>query len=471
MSLIINNYLSLRKILDNMNYKRISISKITEFLLFALLGVLFPGINLYGQDTMTKLNTFSVSGQFHVRGEFRDGVFRPLESGEKPAGLISDRIRFTLDYSYNNKLELKITPQSIGVWGQSPLVQGAENSGSQFSLFETWVKLSLNSNWNTQIGRQVISLDDERMFGALDWAQGGRAHDAIAFNFAKNKYEFRAFASYNQNYKALYSNNLSNPAGNLYSTQDATPYKWMQTIWTKLPINEHNKVTLLVSNLGFQNAASKSDSTKTYFQQTMGANYFYNNSKVNANISAYYQVNDNSIVTATSAYLLAGYLGYNVNNQWNIGLGADYVSGNKVGQTQTKNQSFNPYFGTNHKFYGAMDYYFAGNGHRGAGLSDNYLKIAYKMKPELAFSLAIHQFFSPNTIVNNTTEYNTNLGQEFDLGFSYKINKFASMTGGYSAYATTPSINYLKNTPNGNDLQHWAWLSLNITPTFFETKY
>lgn len=73
--------------------------------------------------------------------------------------------------------------------------------------------------------------------------------------------------------------------------------------------------------------------------------------------------------------------------------------------------------------------------------------------------------------MNNTTEYNTNLGQEFDLGFSYKINKFASMTGGYSAYATTPSINYLKNTPNGNDLQHWAWLSLNITPTFFETKY
>lgn len=42
------------------------------------------------------------------------------------------------------------------------------------------------------------------------------------------------------------------------------------------------------------------------------------------------------------------------------------------------------------------------------------------------------------------------------------------MTGGYSAYATTPSINYLKNTPNGNDLQHWAWLSLNITPTFLK---
>ena len=83
-----------------------------------------------------------------------------------------------------------------------------------------------------------------------------------------------------------------------------------------------------MSNLGFQNAASKSDSTKTYFQQTMGANYFYNNSKVNANISAYYQVNDNSIVTATSAYLLAGYIGYTVNNQWYLGLGADYVSGN-----------------------------------------------------------------------------------------------------------------------------------------------
>jgi len=435
------------------------------------IAFMYSGGLLQAQDTLSPDNKFLLSGQLRTRGELRDGTFRPIEADEKPAALISDRIRLTLDYSFRDKIRVKISPQSVGIWGQSPLVQGAENSGSQFSLFEAWAGFSLGSYWSTQIGRQIISLDDERFFGELDWAQGARAHDALAIHFAKNKYEAKAFFAYNQNYKTLYGNNLSNPSGNLYSTNDATPYKWMQTLWTKLPINDHNKMSLLINNLGFQGATTKTDSAKTYFQQTLGANYFYSGSKLNANISAYYQMNDNAAGKATNAYLMAGYAGYAVTHQWNIGLGTDLVSGNDVGEPLIKNNSFTPYFGTSHKFYGSMDYYYAGSGHKGAGLSDNYLKIAFKPKSTLLLSLALHQFFTPSVIKDNSTEYNKNLGQELDLGFSYKINKFAAITGGYSAYLTTPTINYLKNTPSANKLQNWVWLGLNVTPTFFETKY
>jgi hypothetical protein len=102
---------------------------------------------------------------------------------------------------------------------------------------------------------------------------------------------FKAFAAYNQNYKELYGNNLSNISGSLYSPVDATPYKWMQTLWAKYKVNTISSFTFLLNNLGFQKAISASDiNAKNYFIQTIGANYFYSGSDWKFNASAYTQL-------------------------------------------------------------------------------------------------------------------------------------------------------------------------------------
>ncbi|HRF16503.1 MAG TPA: alginate export family protein, partial [Bacteroidia bacterium] len=202
------------------------------FVLF--LSFIFP-TDSQAQDTLKSENNFNIRGQLRTRFELRDGAFRPLTKKEQPATLVSERIRLTFDYAYKDLFTIKISPQTVGVWGQANMVQGAEYSGNQFALFEAWSKINLSPSVNIKIGRQVITLDDERFFGELDWAQGGRAHDALAINIHKKSFELRGYASFNQNYKVMYANNLNNPSGNLYSTTDGFPYKWMQTIWANIP--------------------------------------------------------------------------------------------------------------------------------------------------------------------------------------------------------------------------------------------
>lgn len=425
------------------------------------------------QNFGTTENKLDVGVQFRPRLEFREGAFRPLNKGEKPAALISQRTRIAVDYQYEDKLSIRISPQNVSVWGQGNMVQGVENSGNRMSLFEAWAKLNLSPTWNLKMGRQVISLDDERIFGELDWAQGGRAHDAVAIQMQNNDVEFKGFFAFNQNYGMNYGNNINNPAGNYYNTQDAFPYKWMQTLWAGFALDSQSKISLLATNLGLQNYSSENpgQDTSTYFTQILGANYFFTGDAVKGQLSGYYQGGKDQKGTKMNAYLFSAALDYGFHPGWQIGVGSDLLSGNDVGSTADENKAFNPYFHTGHKFYGGMDYFYVGNAHGNVGLSDTYLKLNYKNNKGLSLGAVFHQFFTPNNISLGSESYSKNLGQELDFTFGYTLNKFASLVGGYSFYLNTSTVDYLKNVADAGGYQQWAWLSVNITPRIFSAKW
>ncbi|MBS1627595.1 MAG: alginate export family protein [Bacteroidetes bacterium] len=428
-------------------------------------------LNLSAQKSSEEENKISVSAQMRMRAEFRDGTFQPLPANENAAALVSQRTRFSLNYQYKKLLSLQVSPQSITVWGQDALTQAATTKNSM-AFFEAWVKLNLSASSDLQIGRQVISLDDERFFGELDWVQGARAHDAIAFHLQKEKFILKSYIAYNQNYRELYSNNLNNVSGTLFTSKDAAQYKWMQTVWGKYNFNKKNSVSILVSNIGFQNALNALDSAKNYFTQTLAVNFFHVSEQWKYNFSAYYQLGKNAQGKQTNAYLVAFAADKKINTNWNIGLGTDIVSGNDVGVTlSNNNKAFIPYFGTNHKFYGSMDYFYVGNGQKSSGLVDIYFKSGYKPNNKLALNFAAHQFISPNTMFDGTKNLSSNLGEELDVDFSYSIHKYAKLVGGYSIYSTTSALNFLKSVNPAHSIQNWLWLSINITPNIFNLKY
>jgi hypothetical protein len=244
----------------------------------------------------------------------------------------------------------------------------------------------------------------------------------------------------------------------------------MQTIWAGIPVGKSSKLTFLFTNLGLQNT-TPSTGAGTNFSQTYGANLFHTGDQLGVTLSAYYQGGRDILDTKTSAYLLSASANYKVEPKFSLGIGSDLLSGNDVGTTSAKNEVFNPYFHTGHKFYGSMDYFNNGSSIKGAGLSDTYLKGSYAATENLSLQLALHQFFTPNSVSDLTTSYNKNLGQEADLSFSLKVNKYASVMGGYSFYLTNQTLRFLKNTVSGRDYQQWAWLSINVTPAFFKTKW
>ncbi|MFN8416537.1 MAG: alginate export family protein [Cytophagaceae bacterium] len=416
-------------------------------------------------------NQLTIKAQIRPRTEFRNGAFRPLAYGEHPALLVSQRSRITINYTHKNIFSMEFSPQVVSIWGQDPMIQGT-TTGNGLALFEAWVKLRTGNYSLLQVGRQTIGFDDERVMGAFDWAQGARAHDAISYKRKKNNLEAQVHAVYNQNYKTVYGNNLNNPTGTLFNPKDASPYKWMQNLWIKYTIKKQNNISLFVNNLGFQNAKNNADdSAKTYFTQTFGGNYFHTGSKWNYNVSVYYQTGKNQSGLTTNAYLIATNIEKIINKQWRAALGGDFLSGNNAnGQTSQKNHAFMPYFGTNHKFYGSMDYYYTTSGHKNTGLNDFYVRASYLLENKLKATLTAHQFLSPVVLKNQLTRYSQNLGQEIDLELNYILHNHISITGGYSIYHVTASTRFLKDITSSNPFQHWAWCQLNVNAEILKMK-
>lgn len=437
-----------------------------------IIGILIFIIpSVYSQDT-TKLNhEFSMNAQLRTRFEYRDGSFRPLSNGEDPAIPILNRIRLGINYQYQDRVKTKITLQNVNLWGQGNQIQSLDKSGNTFSLFEAWTDLKIVSDFHAMVGRQVISYDDERLFGEADWTNSGRSHDALTLYWKRKRYEIRTNLALNQNYKVFYNNNVNNPAGNLYNNNDAQGYKNMQNVWAKFNIDKHSYVSFLFSNIGFQNADSITARNKSYYLQTTGLNYFFHYPKLYGEVTAYYQMGQSLEDHYSNAYLAAFQIGYQFDERFKLGIGADIESGNTLGQSTSKDRHFQTLFATGHKFYGNMDYYNAGSPFAPTGLNDNFINFGYKINPQMNLSLTGHWFFSPTKIEVNQVKYKQDLGQEIDFKFDYQILPFVQLSIGYSTYFTTPTTGLLKYVANMKGYQQWAWISINVNPQLFDKKF
>ena len=423
---------------------------------------LIAGTMLFAQE-----NEFDMSLQLRPRTEYRNGAYRPLQTSEEPAILTHNRTRLTMNYSNGNKLKMRVSLQNINIWGQANQVQPLDTTNNNIGLFEAYADIKLSENMRTKIGRQMIALDDDRIFGTFDWHPAGRSHDALNISWKKQNTEVQSYFAFNQNYNTI--GNVNNPTGQYFSPENAQPYQHLQMIYAKYNFTPKHYLSVLANNIGFKDL--KTDN-KTYNMQTIGANYFGNGNLWNVGLSAYYQFGETNVGRKTSATLLSAVVDYKINKPSKIGLGIDYLSGDNTNKpTQEATNIFNPLYGTHHKFYGIMDYFYTGNPHGNVGLLDTYVRYSTVINPKLSISAVGHFFNSGAKIYQNNQKKSNYLGSELDLSFNYNIMKNVSLIGGYSNFFNTESLRYLKKTPNARGNQDWVWLSLNINPQIFKAKF
>ncbi|MEO6133780.1 MAG: alginate export family protein [Ginsengibacter sp.] len=402
--------------------------------------------------------------QIRPRAEVRHGLFTPIIQGQKSASFISQRSRLGFVYAKDNKLKVGITTQVVNVWGGDPQVQV---TGNNVTLYEAWGQYSLSSEWLIKAGRQVLSYDDERILGALDWSNAGRKHDALLVAFKKNKWQVHGAVAYNQNSERV--------TGDFFDNSQSQPYKSMEFIWVKYLSDKALSFSFLGMNNNFQ---SRIDSLNSNLQ-TVGSNIYFNKNKLKVQGSAYFQTGKNHRKNVadfnTSAWMAALKLNYAVNKNWDLSAGGDILSGKDMNSTSATITNFNPLYGTHHKFYGSMDYFYVSSGHDNTGIVDLYASAT--MKPTTVFStqLAVHRFSAAALVVNaQQNKADKYLGTEADLSFSYKIDKEVNITGGYSQMFTSSSMKVVKNVPSQQSLannQNWIWLMINITPQIiFKSK-
>lgn len=397
--------------------------------------------------TMTAQEKLSLDANLRVRSEYRHGQGRLFEKEAKPAFFTNQRTRLGASYS-DNWLTLRFSGQHIFTWGDA--TQPQTELQNDFGVFEAWAGVKLNDNWALKLGRQEISYDDERLLGGLDWSQYGRFHDAALAMYEKEGWKTHIGFAYNQSGQPN--------AGNTYSVNS---YKTMQFLRANRSWNK-NSLSFLFINNGFQDLDSSNNQDGTSNMQTTG---FYGKFPISSLIleaSAYYQFGEYK-KTDVSAYQARLEL-LHKKDKITTAIGFEMLSGKDYNSTSSKINSFNPLYGTAHKFNGHMDFYYLGANLQGTtGLNDLYAKIDLKIKEKGSLLFMPHVFMS-NAKRADGKSY---LGTELDFMYSNRLNSYAVLNIGYSHHI--PS-NALKTTVT-HGTQNWFWLQLSIKPTLFTTSF
>jgi len=404
---------------------------------------------------------FGISGELRPRFEARHGYKTlPLPTDE-PATFISQRTRINLDYK-SEKFNVYFSLQNVRVWGDVSTLSTNDKNGITFH--EAWGEYFVSSKFSIKLGRQEISYDDQRMFGSVGWAQSARSHDAMIakFSIGKNGKLDIGFAL-NSNAETLFDQPYT-----------INQYKSLQYAWYHTNFKENIGLSVLFLNNGMPYSKiidQNSMDQKTTYSQTIGGRLTYKKGKLNLNAATYFQTGSTpNTIKNDKIDLSASYFSANgklaLTNEFIVGIGFEYLSGNDMGSTSRKQHAFNPFYGTNHKFNGWMDYFYVGNHINNVGLIDINIPFTYKIK-KFSFILTPHFFSAEGDIVTNNEKADAYLGTEIDFGIGYIIIKNVTLNIGYSQMFATESMEILKGGSK-SETNNWAWAMLTFKPNFFE---
>lgn len=427
---------------------------------------------------------FKLEGQYIPRTELRNGFKKPILVGQNPAIFTEHRARIVAGYQ-TEKIGFKLSIQDVRIWGET----GQINKSDQLlSAHEAYGEYYASPKSTFRVGRQEVIYDGHRLFGSLDWAMQGRALDAIRYLYKDDKgNQFDLMATWNQN---GYGDGAPEPAklvGNYYGTSNGGG----TTRIFNLPLPKSQLMAYYKKKLGkgtvgimlLDDVFNSNDSTNvTHSSFTLGItpNFVFNKLKVGGQF--YYTGGAAGKTYSGTDYENIELGGFMVNayvQHTGISgkplLGVDYLSGDDA--STSKVEGWSPSYGTNHKFYGFMDYFYVGNGHGGAnaksaGLMDVYLKTAFKVTEKATLLGHLHYFASTaaRTYAATSESYKGTLGTEVDLVASYSLAPGVALKAGYSQmFGITETMKLLKfGNPMQeiSGMQNWTWVMLAFKPKF-----
>lgn len=402
--------------------------------------------------TLAAVQSFAqvtISGELRPRAEYRNGYKTLTAEGADAALFVSQRTRLNTQF-ISEDYNFFISFQDVRVWGDVAQLNTSDKNG--IAIHEAWGKVKFSRNFAVKLGRQEIIYDDHRIFGNVGWAQQARSHDAAIFEFGNKNYKLDLGIAYNQDAENLF--------GNTYTTTGN--YKAMQYAWFHKDWNKFNASFLFLNN-GLQNVVEE----EIRYSQTFGSHLKYRASDaLNFNANIYLQTGKDIQDNDLSAYLIGLDLGYKASAKLSLGLGFEIQSGNENALIGNKNKAFNPFYGTNHKFNGFMDYFYVGNHANNVGLVDIYAKVGTKLGNKSSLTATVHNFLAQAEIA---TDVDKQLGTEIDVVYSHKFNGDVTIEAGYSQMFASEGLEVVKNNFDGN-VNNWAWLMITIKPTLFKSK-
>jgi hypothetical protein len=462
----------------------------------------------------------TLTGQVRTRTEYRDGVGTLRPKQNKPAFFTSQRSRLTFNYKMN-RIVLQASVQDVRVWGQdASTISNAD--GNRLGLHEAWADIILSNKkdssfakspveyFSVKIGRQELLYDDSRLLGNLDWLQQARRHDAIVFKLLQSGWQVDLGAAFNQNTDAFNYN------GTYYTPANVSPYvrdtkgNIVATPTGLIPIVNGNGISTKSGNLSLMNPAG----TNGLNQHYKAMQFLYAAKNFGAARVSYLFLTDqfskyalDSVKTTDSGYVfgrrynqsgvharfttgLLSTIQLDKKKQFALTAGAWWQAGkdkeglslsawmSTLAFTHTKSKwsftagwdhvspGFDPLYGTPHKFWGYMDFFYVGTGAPKDGLSNPYFKVKYSSANKRFTTGLDYHYFMLARKQGSIEKY---LGSEIDWISSYTLNKYTNLELGIAYLAASNSMEYAKNITPGTAKRNaqWAYLQVNIRPELF----
>lgn len=408
-------------------------------------------------------NEFSIDAKLNTRGEIRVGGFDKVDGEEqqRKAAFIMGQYRLNLGYKRSDWLEIRLSPQFSGVWGQA---------GGTLSLSEGWLSMKHNkTGLFTKIGRQCFEYDDERILGYDDWTMTAPTHDAIKLGYEGYGHKLHVLLAYNQN-----AENISQ--GISYYSDGIQPYKTMQTLWYHYNTpKDFFGISLIGMNIGVQ--SKKSDEpNKTFFQQLFGTYVTLNPCIVNLEGSFYYQMGKEEHGMKLNAFMGSAKVKVTPSDIYNLYAGYDYLSGDNfpvpIGNFglifHKEAKGFTPLFGSHHQFYGAMDFFYLDSyvSNFSPGLQNLYVGGNVKPIPGLKINASYHFYAISADLRTGDELMNKALGHDVEFNIGYTFANFVTVGAGYTYMRGTETMKVLQRVSTTPSL-HWGWVMLTVTPTIF----
>jgi len=421
--------------------------KLTKTIYLSIVGILC--VNTYAQE-------FDANLQIRPRYEYTNGFGTLLTPTTNHTSFIGQRSRLNLNYG-DSKLKVKLALQNVRTWGNVNTLGNISTDKNGIAMYEGWAQYSFTDQWSTKVGRQMISYDNQRVIGGLDWANQGRSFDAAVIKYKGKKDQLDLGFALNADTEGKVAP----------STPFTTDFKDIQYAWYHTNIKKLG-VSFLALNVGREYLKAPLD-IETNYSQTLGTYVDYAGKKVTFNFSLYGQtgkIGTNNV----SAWETAANLGFVLSPKVKATLGYEFLSGKDQNSTSTVVKSFNPLFGTNHAFNGFMDYFYVGNHGGSVGLQDLTLKLDFPIK-KVNLSVAPHLFYAPNKVFAGAVEQDSYLGTELDITAVYKVYKDITLVAGYSQMFASDSMVALKGGTGLKDTtNNWAYVMVNINPQIFSSK-
>lgn len=445
-------------------------------------------------------------------------------------GYSRDRINFTFSLQ-----DVRIWGQDASTInnadGSRLMVHEANSEIILFNTQDTSIKAKSIEFLSLKIGRQTLVYDDARLLGDLDWLQQARRHDAAVLKAKHKGWQIDLGAAFNQNTEAFgytgtryipgntpaYVTNsngvlVATPAGLLplapngsltaNSTKTGAPvlanpistnglnqaYKAMQFVHLSRKVGQ-----IKLSGLLFKDDFSRYrlDSAEAGGGWVYGRRYDVTG--VNKRIT-YGMMASGIIGKGTSLNKFWSAAAYFQNGKdrdgkslkaahytasltlqkgrFSVSPGYDYLSGNSTATPANKNHRFDPLYGTPHKYWGFMDYYYVGTGSPAGGLKNAYIKTKYTAR-DFFITIDAHHFSLAQKATFNGKAMPNNMGYEFDLAANYSLNPFTTIEAGYAFMLANNTTEFVKKgtTNTTNQLPQWAFLMINIRPDFLLKKH